>query len=228
MNSDDGAQFVLSHTALISPRLVPEIGLRLAIDARGIFQAVYDRDPQSGWQPYWAFAWPGGQALARYVLDHAATVSGKSVLDIGAGSGIASIASAMAGAARVVAADPDPLAGTAIAINACANDVEVGLAIADALEAKPDVDIVLIGDLVYEPELAVRVTRFLEWARSSGVAVMVADRTTARRPPLPFLPLARYRALLTPCLEESNFEEAQVWMLDLADAVSRPRRRAAQ
>ena len=209
-------EFILAQTALVSPPLVPEMRLHLATDSREIFQVAQNWGGDCGWPPYWAFAWPGGQALARYVLDHPEIVGGRTVMDIGAGSGIASIAAAIAGAARVLAADPDPLAAAAIAINGRENGVEVDITIADVLGCEPEVDLVLIADLVYEPELATRVTRFLESAREKGVAVVMADRTTGRRPPLEFSLLASYRAPLTPMLEESHFEDANVWRLEPA------------
>jgi predicted nicotinamide N-methyase len=208
--------FVLSLTTLVSPPLVPEIRLRLAADAHRIFQVVRDRGLESDWPSYWAFAWPGGQAMARYLLDHPAIVRGKAVMDIGAGSGIAAIAAAMAGASTVVAADPDPLAAAAIAINARENGVEVKILTEDVLGREPVADLLLIADLVYEPELATRVTRFLESARARKLAVILADRTTGRRPPLDLSFLARYHAPLLPVLEESHLEDANVWRLEPA------------
>ena len=137
-------------------------------------------------------------------------------MDIGAGSGVAAIAAAMAGAASAVAADPDPLAAEVIEINARENGVAVEIVTDDVLGLAPWADVMLIADLVYEPELAIRVTRFLESARARGLAVVMADRTTGRRPPLDLSLLASYRAPLTPMLEESHFEHANVWRLEPA------------
>jgi predicted nicotinamide N-methyase len=196
--------------------LVPEIRLNLAADARGIFQAVRESTIDTDWPPYWAFAWPGGQALARYILDHPQLVSGRTVMDIGAGSGVAGIAAAVVGARRVTAADPDPLAAAAIQMNGRENGVEIETVTDDVLGHEPQADLILIADLVYEPELAFRVTRFLEAARTGNVQVIMADRTTARRPPFDLLLLDEYRAPLTPMLEESHFEHARVWELEPA------------
>lgn len=190
--------------------------MHLATDARGIFQTLRDSGIDTSWQPYWAFAWPGGQALARYVLDNPALVAGKTVMDIGAGSGVAAIAAAAAGASRVAAADPDPLAAAAIQINARENGVEIEIVTDDMLGREPQADLILIADLVYELELEVRVTRFLEAARARNAQVILADRTTARRPPLAVSLLGEYRAPLTPLLEESHFEHARVWRLEPA------------
>ena len=137
-------------------------------------------------------------------------------MDIGAGSGVAAIAAAMAGAASAVAADPDPLAAAVIEINARENGVAIEIVTHDVLGLEPVADVVLIADLVYEPELAVRVTRFLESARARGLAVVMADRTTGQRPPLELSLLGRYRAPLTPMLEDSHFEDANVWRLEPA------------
>ncbi len=193
---------------------MPEITLHLASDAREIFQARDEFAPSSDWPPYWAFAWPGGQALARYVLDNPDLVGGKTVLDLGAGTGIAAIAAKRAGARHVIAADPDPMADVAIGMNARQNGVDILAVAEDALGAEPNVDLVLIGDLVYEPELATRVARFLEIARGAGTEVILGDRTTASRPPVAMTLLGEYAAPLTPLLEESHFERARVWQLD--------------
>jgi predicted nicotinamide N-methyase len=194
--------------------LVPEISLHLASDAREIFQARAEFTVSPSWPPYWAFAWPGGQALARYVLDNADAIAGKTVLDIGSGSGIAAIAARRAGARHVATADPDPMAGVAIRMNAQHNSVDIATLTEDLLSSETNADLVLIGDLVYEPDLATRVTRFLETARNAGTEVILGDRTTGRRPPLAMTLLGEYEAPLSPMLEESHVERARVWRLD--------------
>ncbi|MFM9942031.1 MAG: class I SAM-dependent methyltransferase [Hyphomicrobiaceae bacterium] len=206
--------FVQEHTVLGAAPLVPEIVLHLARDADGIFGAG-DTLPREieRFPPYWAFAWPGGQATARWLLDHREAVAGKRVVDIGAGSGIAAIAAAMAGAAHVLAADVDPVATAAIALNAGANAVTVATTTTDILGILPPADLVLIGDLVYDPELATRVAALLESAARQGVDVLFADRTSERRPPLAFDLLAEYAAPLTPPLAAHPFERARLWQL---------------
>ena len=141
--------------------------------------------------PYWAFAWAGGQALARYLLDNPALVAGRRVLDLGSGSGLVAIAAAKAGAARVLAADIDALALAAIGLNAAANAVTLDTTADDLLAAPPGAfDVVLIGDLFYERPLAERVLAFAEAARARG-----ALRAGRRSPPQLFptgpLPAAR-------------------------------------
>lgn len=206
--------FIRGNTAPLHTPLVPEIGLLLACDPVGIFQAAetFER-PGLRLPPFWAYAWPGGQALARHLLDHGDDVRGRRFVDIGAGSGIASIAAAMAGAASVLAADIDPLAAVAAALNAERNGASVQITTRDLLSAAVDADVVLIGDLVYEPELATRVAGFLEAMTRSGASVLMADRTTARRPPLAFDLVADYPAPVAPELPGSPFERARVWQL---------------
>lgn len=136
--------------------LVPEIRLHQANDMHGLWEEVGGAAP-----PYWAFAWLGGQALARYVLD-TEVVRDRRVLDLATGSGLVAIAAALAGAAEVTAVDIDPMAAEAVAANAAANGVEIGFLLADLLDGPmPDVDVVLAGDVLYEKEMAPRVLSWL-------------------------------------------------------------------
>lgn len=206
--------FLLAQTTPAVPPLVPELTLRLARHARDIFvEADALMDSCLGARPYWAFAWPGGQAVARYILDHPAEVAGKRVLDIGAGSGIGAIAALKAGAAFALAADIDPLSEFAARHNAALNGVDLATSTEDLLSAPLDCDVLLIGDLVYEPDLRIRVAALLDAAIASAVPVLYADRTSARRPQHNFTLLAEYDAPLTPPLVEDFFERARVWRL---------------
>ncbi len=204
--------FIDQHTGLIAPPLVPEIHLHLATNAFAIFEAAYALTPH-GPRPYWAFAWPGGQALARYLIDHPALLAGKRVLDLGAGSGLCAIAALKAGAHAATAADIDPLSVAACVRNAAANDVALSVTTDDLLGADTAFDLVLIGDLVYEPDLKDRVGAFLAAHTRRGVPILYGDRTTARRPPGAFRLLAEYAAPLTPELDEDFPEQARVWKL---------------
>lgn len=219
-------RLLIEMTEARTAPLVPEVTLRLARDAAGIFVAVDAIErPGVRMPPYWAFAWPGGQATARWLLDHAAEVAGKRVVDIGAGSGVAAIAAALAGAATVLAADIDPLATVAIGINARANGVQITTTTEDVLGTMPPADLVLLGDLVYEPETAVRVAAVLDKAAREGGDVLVADRIQARRLPVGGLKRGRdgapvafdlvgtYDAPLTPTLDAHPFERARLWRL---------------
>jgi len=211
------AAFVRSETSVVVARLVPEIRLHLARASHKIFQSTRNfqacHQEAASFPPYWAFAWPGGQAMARHVLDNPHLVRGLRVADVGAGSGIASIAAAMAGAAHVLAVDVDPLAAAAIAINAEENGVAAVLDITteDCMAELPPVDLIMISDLVYEPELAVRVGGFVERALAAGVPVIIGDRLSARCPARGFAEVARYDAPLTPPLHDEDAEQGRVW-----------------
>ncbi len=136
---------------------VPEVLLHQAEDLQGLWEATGSAAP-----PYWAFAWLGGQALARHVLDHPELVRGRRVLDLATGSGLVALAALRAGAAHVLAADVDPLAGLALAANALANDLEVAWTGEDLLDGPvPDVDVVLAGDVLYDRDMTPRVLAFL-------------------------------------------------------------------
>jgi predicted nicotinamide N-methyase len=206
--------FVHDHTERVCPPLVPEITLLLAREARGIFVSADDYcEGGLGARPYWAFAWPGGQALARYLLDHPDLVRGKTVLDIGSGSGVGAIAAMMAGAKSALAADIDLLAETAARLNASVNGVQVETTHDDLLSSPIVWDLILVGDLVYEPDLKQRVGTFLQAASAKGAKVIYADRTTARRPDVDLRLLAEYEAPLTPPLVDDFIERARVWEL---------------
>jgi predicted nicotinamide N-methyase len=214
LRAADLVRFIERQTAVSSTVLVPEIRLHLARDARDIFvtaEALVDGG--RGSQPYWAFAWPGGQGLARYILDNPTLVAGKRVLDLGAGSGLSAIAALKAGAHSVLCSDIDPMAVAVCHLNARANDVLMDVTSADLLGLAPDADVILIGDLVYEPDLQMRVGLLLDVAQRAGIPVLYGDRTTARRPRQDFRMLMEYEAALTPALVDDFVERARVWTL---------------
>ena len=165
--------------------LVPEIRLHIAEESVPIWQKTEEElGAMNIPPPYWAFAWAGGQALARYLLDNPALVAGRRVLDLGSGSGLVAIAAAKAGAARVLAADIDALALAAIGLNAAANAVTLETTADDLLAAPPGAfDVVLIGDLFYERPLAERVLAFAEAARAGGALVLAGDPRRSYFPP---------------------------------------------
>jgi predicted nicotinamide N-methyase len=213
-SADTITAFVRNHTTRTTAPLVPEIALYLATDPRGIFQLASDFcDEGLGSRPYWAFAWPGGQGLSRYILDHPSLVAGKSVLDLGAGSGMAAIAAMKAGAKSALAADTDPLADAAAVLNGEVNGVIISSTTEDFLGHDPDVDFIIIGDLVYEPDLQIRVGAFIERAHRRGIPMLYGDRTSARRPRLEFQLLQEYEAPLIPSLVENFIERSRVWQL---------------
>ncbi|AAK24555.1 class I SAM-dependent methyltransferase [Caulobacter vibrioides] len=173
--------FIREHLPLEPTPGVPEVRLHRAGPRSGLSRlAKADADFGS---PYWARPWGGGLVLARHVLDRPETVAGRTVLDLGAGSGLVAIAAALAGAAEVTAIDVDPYAVAATRLNAAANGVAVRIIRADPLDGEPpEVDLVLVGDLFYAPDLAARTEALLRRCRTAGVAVLIGDPWRA---PLP-------------------------------------------
>jgi predicted nicotinamide N-methyase len=173
----------LDRLRLVEAPLVPEVRLHLAEDAIVWWARM---EAQTGGvlsAPFWATAWPGGQAVARYVLDHPATVTGRRVLDVASGSGLIAIAAGLAGAAAVMANDIDPYALAVIALNARANDVTVSASPGDLLDGDGgDADVVLAGDVFYNHTIAERMLPFLRRAAARGAHVLVGDPGRAHLP----------------------------------------------
>jgi predicted nicotinamide N-methyase len=168
------AEFVRAQTKVGTTPLVPEVRLHLADEYAPLWEAseVFGAAEQP--PPFWAFAWPGGAVLARYVLDHRETVEGRRVLDFGAGGGIAGIAAALAGAANVTASDLDPIARAAIELNAALNGVGVSTC-GDRLGTSVDADVLLAGDVCYERSKALGVLGWLREQAARGAFVLLAD-----------------------------------------------------
>jgi predicted nicotinamide N-methyase len=198
----DPAGFIRAHTERGHAPLVPEIALYLASEITPIWQATEAWLAERNLEPpFWAFAWPGGQALARHLLDHPGTVAGKRVLDFAAGCGIAAIAAARAGAAHVEAAEIDPLAAAAIALNAAENGVAVTALAEDVVGAPCRWDLILCGDVCYEAPMT---RHILPWLRAmAGQAeVWVADPGRAYLPREGLVPFATYAVATTTELED--------------------------
>jgi predicted nicotinamide N-methyase len=170
------ADFILANTRLLTPPLVPELRLRLADEAVPIWKKTEEELGEMGLPPpFWAFAWAGGQALARYVLDHPGCVQEKRVLDFASGSGLVAIAAALAGAGWVEASDIDPFAVAAIEANAEENRVAVTVRHTDLIGADEGWDVVLAGDVAYEKDLAAKVTDWLATLVRRGATVLIGD-----------------------------------------------------
>jgi predicted nicotinamide N-methyase len=207
--------FMRSFCALGPVPGVAEIRLYLADDVMRIWQRTEDDHGADQPPPFWAFAWPGGQALARYVLDHPGVVAGRTVLDLGSGSGLVAIAAALAGAARVLASEIDPLAAAAIRLNAAANGVripgQVDL-IGDVLDGDGEgAEVVLAGDVWYSRPFADRVLGFLERARASGAEVLTGDIGRAFLPRDRFVELDARDFDVLAGLENASVKRAMVW-----------------
>ena len=195
------------------PPLVPEIRLYLATEVTPIWLGTEEALARSGLPPpFWAFAWAGGQALARYLLDHPDEVAGRSVLDFGAGSGLIAIAAAKAGATSVLAAEIDNFAAAAIAANAALNDVEIAVQTADLLATvKSGWDVVTAGDVCYERPMADRVTGWLRMLTARGTLVLLGDPGRAYLPAEGLIERACYLVPTSRELEDRETRETVVW-----------------
>src|SRR5687767_2344405 len=191
----DWSAFIQAHTEILSPPLIPELRLHLASEVTPLWHATEAFLERTGLPPpFWAFAWPGGQALARHILDHPELARGRTVLDFAAGSGLVAIAAARAGAARAVASDIDAAACTAMRLNAALNGVEVEIVAEDVTEsAELAADVILAGDVCYERAMAERVSAWLLQQARQGATVLLADPGRAYRPQDGLEELARYR-----------------------------------
>jgi predicted nicotinamide N-methyase len=203
--------FITANARLMAPPLVPEIKLYLASEVVPLWRATEEELAKIGVPPpYWAFAWAGGQALARYVLDHQEIVRGKTVLDIGAGSGLVGLAAARAGAAKVLAADIDAFACAAIQLNSAANGCELTVTQEDVIGTSGRCDVILVGDLFYERPLA---ERLLDWLRPLGIPALLGDPGRNYFPKSGVEKLADYRVQTTRDLEDREIRETGVYRL---------------
>lgn len=208
------AAFIAANTEIVAPPLVPEIRLRLATEITPIWQATETELQEIGIPPpFWAFCWPGGQALARYVLDNPDIVRGKRVLEFAAGGAVSGIAAAVAGAAEVVANDIDAMAVAAAQTNAALNKVTLTPSTENYLmrEAPSGCDVILAGDIFYEQSPAVEIDAFLRREAAGGALVLIGD------PGRKYLPIdnlqetARYEVPTSLELEDREMRDGVVW-----------------
>jgi predicted nicotinamide N-methyase len=215
---DERAAFIRANTRLRTVPYVPEIMLHLADEAVPLWQKTEEELQEIGVPPpFWAFAWAGGQALARYVLDHAALVAGKRVLDLASGSGLVAIAAAKAGAVPVIAAEIDAFAEAAITLNATENGAYVEILRQDLLDrpapATARYDVILVGDLFYEQGTAARALSFLDCHAALGTRVLIGDPGRTYLPKERLERLAEYRIPVTRDLEDMEIKNTAVWEL---------------
>ena len=208
----DRAAFIRANTRLLAVPHAPEISLQLADEATALWEKTEEELGEIGLPPpFWAFAWAGGQALARYILDQPEIVAGKRVLDFASGSGLVAIAAAKAGAREVEASEIDVFAVEAIAINARANCVSIRARHDDVIGRDDGWDVILAGDVSYERDMAQRVTDWLAGLAARGASVLVGDpgRSYLARDRLEAV--AEYRVPVTRALEDSEIKKTSVW-----------------
>lgn len=208
----DPAAFIRAETRLRPVPLVPELSLHVADEAVPLWQRTEEELGAMGLPPpFWAFAWAGGQALARYVLDHPEAVRGQRVLDFASGSGLVGLAAARAGAAAVACADIDSFALTAIELNAQANGLSVAVTGDDLIGRDDGWDVVLAGDICYERELAERVFDWLAGLARRGAAVLIGDPGRTYLPRQSLVEVADYKVPVTRELEDMEIKHTRVW-----------------
>lgn len=205
--------FILANTALLRPPHVPEIVLHLASEVHELWHKTESELEAIGLPPpFWAFAWAGGQGLARYILDHPETVRGKRVVDFASGSGIVGIAAKLAGAAQVLAADIDPWTGHAIRLNAAANNVSLDFTSRNLIGEPLEADVLLAGDVFYDRDFAAALVPWFEELAARGMEILAGDPGRAYLPKQALQPLATYEVPVTRVLEDSEVKRTTVWL----------------
>ena len=207
----DRAAFIRANTRLSAPPHCSEITLHLADDAVALWELTEEQLGEIGLPPpFWAFAWAGGQALARYVLDNPDIVRGKNVLDVASGSGLLAIAAMKAGAASAAAIDLDPFAAEAALLNAAVNGVGIEARAGNAFAAPPAEDVILVGDLFYDRDIA---PVLLAWLQAARGAVLIGDPGRTYLPKDKLVRLAEYAVPVSRALEDSEIKRTGVWRL---------------
>ena len=209
---DNASDFIRANTTLQAPPHVPEIQLYLAHEAHELWHKTEEELDAAGLPPpFWAFAWAGGQGLARYLIDNPSSVRGKRVLDFATGSGLVAIAACQAGASTVIAADIDPFALGACSLNMDANNVSFAVSQDDFIGRLDGFDILLAGDVFYDKALADRLMPWFSALQAKGVEILVGDPGRAYRPTERLEELAVYSVPVTKALEDSEIKRTTVW-----------------
>ncbi|MDB5522659.1 MAG: hypothetical protein JWM58_422 [Rhizobium sp.] len=208
----DPKRFILDNTSVMAPPHVPEIRLHLASEAHDLWLKTEEELQAIGLPPpFWAFAWAGGQGLARYILDNPETVSGKRVLDFASGSGLVAIATKMAGAQSVHAVDIDPWTTMAVELNSRLNDIEITFSSEDMIGSTILADVLLAGDVFYDERFAERLIPWFESLVKAGITVIVGDPGRSYCPRSRMQPLATYQVPVTRALEDAEVKQTTVW-----------------
>ena len=208
----DRRAFIRENTRLLRPPLTPHLRLYLADEAVALWSKTEEEIGHIGLPPpFWAFAWAGGQALARFIAERPQTVAGKSVLDFASGSGLVAIAAAMAGAARVEASEIDEFALTAIEMNARENEVEIELCASDLVGDDKGWEVVLAGDISYQRDMAEPAKAWLKTLAARGAEVWIGDpgRSYLARESLD--KIVEYSVPVTRALEDAEIKRSGVY-----------------
>ena len=204
--------FILENTQVMCPPHVPEVRLHLASEAHDLWLKTEEDLEEIGLPPpFWAFAWAGGQGLARYVLDHPELVAGLRVLDFASGSGLVAIAARLAGAADVVAADIDPWTASAVALNAALNETSIRFTSENQIGRSVEADVLLAGDVFYDREFASALIPWFTRLAENGTVVLVGDPGRSYRPKDRLEELAVYQVSVTRALEDADVKRTTVW-----------------
>ncbi len=212
LHSEDRQAFIISNTVQAPTLFVPEIRLYMANEATTLWEKTETELGEIGLPPpFWAFAWAGGQALARHVLDHPQLVRGKRILDFAAGSGLVAIAAAKCGATHVTACEIEPFALDAMALNARANNVTIDAQLGDFVGRDEGWDVVLAGDVSYERDMAERVTRWLQTLHERGATVLIGDPGRAYLARDRLEKIAEHNVPVSRDLEDADIKKTAVW-----------------
>lgn len=211
---EDRTAFIRANTRVLSPPHVPELRLHLADDAVALWEMTEEELGEIGPPPpFWAFAWAGGQALARYVLDTPGLVAGRSVLDVASGCGLVAVAAMKAGARAAAAVDIDAFAADAARLNAALNDVTITARVDDPVGRPVAEEVVLVGDLFYDRDLAPRLLAWLDALVAEGRTVLIGDPGRTYLPKSELSPVAEYAVPVSRALEDAEVKRTRVWRL---------------
>jgi predicted nicotinamide N-methyase len=212
ISPENATRFIRANTGILSPPHLPEIRLHLADEAHALWQRTEEELAEIGLPPpFWAFAWAGGQGLARYVLDHPHVVAGKRVLDFAAGSGMVGIAALKAGALAVLAADIDPFSKAAVALNATLNNVSIEWTGEDMIGHDGGWDVVLAGDIFYQRDIVERILPWFASLAARGADIVVGDPGRAYLPKGSLQQLFTYEVPVSRELEDAEVKRTTVW-----------------
>jgi predicted nicotinamide N-methyase len=207
--------FIRANTRLCTVTSAPEIRLYLADEATQIWHQTEEEFGRTGLPPpFWAFAWAGGQALARYLIDHRSLVQDRRVLDFASGSGLVAIAAAKAGARSVEASEIDKFARAAIRLNARENDVAVAVRGGDLVGLDEGWDVIVAGDVSYERDMALSVTNWLATLSQRGAVVLIGDPGRSYLDRTRLHSVACYRVPVTRDIEDADVKDTAVWQFN--------------